>query len=79
MSFRSPKRLASSSLTLLSIRSRTSRCCSGGISLGSGIYHPSRRLAWTSGHSSPQPIVTATSTSWPLNWSSDFEVCLVRS
>src|SRR5205823_5694671 len=72
-------RLERRSFTFDSIRSRTLRNSSSGSSLGSGMFQSSRRFARTSGQSSPHPIVTATSTSFPLNASSDFEACAERS
>jgi hypothetical protein len=68
-----------SSLTFDSIRFRTSLNWSDDISLGSGICQSTRCLASTRGHSSPHPMVTATSTSVPLKSFSPFEVCLVKS
>jgi hypothetical protein len=65
-------RVSISCLTFASIKFRTPRNWSGVISLGSGICQSTRCFARTSGHSSPQPIVTAKSTSLPLKSSSPF-------
>jgi len=72
-------RASSRSRTLLWINSRTWRNSSGGISFGSGICQSTRNPATTSGHSSPQPIVTAASNSLPLNSSKPLESWADRS
>ena len=66
-------RPASSSFTSRSIKSRTSRNWSSCSSFGSGMFQSSPRFAFTRGQESPQPIVTATSTSVPMNASRDFD------
>src|SRR5260221_14672239 len=66
---------ASAALTLVSIKSRTTRNSSGGISFGSGMFQSALCLALTNGQASPQPIVATKSYSTSGTSDKDFDWC----